>query len=181
MTVHGQISVRLAPNVLIGPCPRLPNVGRQNIARATRRRAGLWRRTFAAAALWLFAGGSIAATQVYLNPCPGGCTFTPGVNNAVTNTTPLVNSPRGIAAFAHNAAAFDAVVACADALLAPFNVTVTLIDPSPAPHIEIVLAGTAANAGFPSGVRGVAPSQCQYIPNAIAFVFANEFAPAQTE
>jgi hypothetical protein len=50
---------------------------------------------------------------------------------------------------------------------------VTTIDPAPAVHSELVIAGTAQQAGLPQGVAGIAPLTCGFQFGAPAFAFAN--------
>lgn len=117
--------------------------------------------------------GAFAATTVYLNRCAGNCQFVGGPDSSVLNTSSVLVGTRTITAFAHGDAVFDAVVACTTDLLRPFDIVVTTIDPSPAAHSELVIAGTTANGGFNSGVVAIAPSNCGYVAGAPAFVFAN--------
>ncbi|HET9484340.1 MAG TPA: hypothetical protein VFO79_10325 [Xanthomonadales bacterium] len=118
-----------------------------------------------------------AATTVYLNRCTGGCVFTPGPDDSTTNMSSIVSGTSNLTGFAHGDAVFDATVACIEGLLRPFDIEVTLVDPSPAAHTELVLAGTPQQAGFPSGTAGVAPFSCGYVAGAPAFVFANLIGP----
>lgn len=132
----------------------------------------------ACAALLLFAGAAAdAATLVYVNRCTSGCTFSPGPNDAVANTSPLFDQTRSITTFSHDPALFAATVDCIEQGLARYDVQVVTTDPSPTPHSELVMAGRPQDAGLPSGVWAVAPSICNYVPNAPAFVFANVFPP----
>ena len=110
---------------------------------------------------------------LYINPCADDCTFTQGVDDSVANSTSVFDQTRTLSAFAHGEATFGAVEQCIRNVLAPFNIAVTLTDPSPTPHIELVIAGTSAQAGFPSGSSGVAPFNCGFIPGAPIFAFAN--------
>ena len=121
-----------------------------------------------------------SATLVYVNRCASGCTFSNGPNDSVANTSPLFDQSRDISAFSHGNTVFDATVACIRSGLAAYDVEVVTTDPSPTPHSELVVAGLPQQAGLPSGVWAVAPSTCNYVPNAPAFVFANAF-PAEAE
>ncbi len=130
--------------------------------------------------LALSSAPAAAATVVYVNRCVGGCTFSQGPNNSVANTSPLFSQARVISAFSHSDAVFDATVACIASGLARYDLQVVTTDPSPTQHSELVLAGTPQDAGFASGLWAVAPSTCNYVPNAPAFIFANAF-PAEAE
>jgi len=123
-----------------------------------------------------------AATALYVNRCGNGCSFTPGLpDNAVTNVTPIVSAPSTLTAFAHGDAVFNATVACIAAAVAPYQLQVTTSDPSPLPHLEIVLAGSASQIGQPDSVAASARQQCAYLPNSISFVFANAQEPLAAE
>ena len=139
-------------------------------------------RFFSAGALLLVLASAPAApaTVVYVNRCAAGCSFSPGPNDSVANTSPLFDQTRVISAFAHSDLVFDATVACIATGLAAYDLQVVTVDPSPTPHSELVVAGQPENAGRPSGVLAAAPSTCNYVPNAPAFVFANAF-PADAE
>jgi hypothetical protein len=131
---------------------------------------------FACLVLWgLASAPALSATQVYVNRCSGGCTFSQGPNDSVANTTPLTDQTRVVAEFSHSAAVFDEAVACIASGLAAYDIQVVTTDPSPTPHSELVLAGASSQLGLPSGVWAVAPSTCSYVPNAPAFIFANTF------
>ena len=125
--------------------------------------------------LLLASAPAIAATTVYVNRCVAGCTFSNGPNDSVANTSPLFDQTRVISAFSHGDVVFDATVACIANGLARYDIQVVTTDPSPTPHSELVLAGQPQNAGFPAGVWAIAPSTCNYVPNAPAFIFANAF------
>ncbi len=116
---------------------------------------------------------AFAATTAYLNRCAGNCQFVGGPDSSVNNTSSVLIGTRTITAFAHGDAVFDGVVACAADILRPFDIVVTTIDPSPAAHSELVIAGTTAEGGFSAGVVAIAPANCGYIAGAPAFVFAN--------
>jgi len=116
---------------------------------------------------------SHAATTVFVNRCVGNCQFSAGADNAVTNTSSVLSVAVSLTAFQHGDAAFAQVTACVTELLAPFDIVVTTIDPSPASHFELVVAGTAAQAGQQGGVTGLAPQACGVVPNAPVFAFAN--------
>jgi hypothetical protein len=55
-------------------------------------------------------------------------------------------------------------------IFAPFNVEITDVDPSPAPHDEAVVCGSGALAGF-DGAGGVSPFTCDVIDAPITFTF----------
>lgn len=111
---------------------------------------------------------------VFLNR--GGGTFTPGPNDdASTNTTPVAgNMTRTLAAFPFGDPSWTAVKQCVVQGLAPFNVTVTDVDPGAARHHEIVVSTRFWDAGN-QGVRSISTFTCPSagLPaSGIAFVFA---------
>jgi hypothetical protein len=109
---------------------------------------------------------------LYINRCTGGCVVSPGFDSAITNRSTLVSATRNLSAFAFSDAAFEATVTCLRSVFAPYDVTVTTVDPGPVPHRELMLAGTYSQLGLSSGATGVAPFDGSPIPNAIAFAFA---------
>jgi hypothetical protein len=122
----------------------------------------------------LSAGAAGSSTTVYLNRCAGDCTFTPGPDDSRTNHSSIVSGTSNVSAFAHGDASFDAVVACVAAELAPFDVEVTTVDPGDTPHFEVAVAGTPQQIGVSAGVPAISPFTCSFVPNGIAFSFANE-------
>lgn len=126
------------------------------------------------ACLLALAPAAQASTLVYLNRCAGGCQFVEGVDSSVLNRSSVLSGTRSLSPFVHGDAVFNAVVACTTELLRPFDIVVTTTEPSPLPHSELVLAGTATEGGFSPGSAGVAPATCGYVAGAPAFLFANE-------
>jgi len=110
---------------------------------------------------------------IYLNPCWGGCTVTPGTNNSVTNRSSIVYQTSTLSQFNAGQAAWDAVVDCVAAMYEPFDIVITDQDPSPANHFEAMVAGSPQQLGFDSQTGGVSPWTCGVINNAITFTFAN--------
>ncbi len=114
-----------------------------------------------------------AAGTIFLARCaPSGCTYAPGVDDSTTNHSSLLNGQVQLAAFPHGDAAWSELVACVARAYAPFDVTVTDVDPGASAHWEIAIAGTPGNVGLPSGVLGVAPFTCNVVANGVAFAFA---------
>jgi hypothetical protein len=121
---------------------------------------------------------------VFLNRCAGGCTLTPGYTDARTNTSAIVMATSTLSEFSYGDASWASVVECMKQVMAPFNVTVTDVDPGPSvEHFEIMIAGLPTEVGFNTNVGGVAQYACsapgvctKYIPNAIVFDFAGTWA-----
>lgn len=103
---------------------------------------------------------------VFLNR--GGGVYTPGIDNSPTNKTSLVNGSTTVTPWAIANAAWQTLLACVNQKFAPFNVTITDVDPGDTEHIEVVFAQASVSAL--SGASSVAPFTCNVVPNAIAFV-----------
>jgi MYXO-CTERM domain-containing protein len=112
---------------------------------------------------------------IYLNGCfeAGDCTFTPGIDSSVENRSSIIDQSSTLSAFNAGPTAWDAVVECVRQTYAPFDIEITDVDPSPAPHFEAVVAGLPEEIGMGNGVGGVAPFGCGIINNAVTYSFAN--------
>jgi hypothetical protein len=114
-----------------------------------------------------------ATPVIYLNRCRGGCTVTPGLDDATSDTTTLVAQTGTLAEFAPADEVWDAAVACARRIYAPYDIELVEEDPGTVPHFEVMIAGVGADAGRPSA-GGVGVGACgSVIPNSISMVFAN--------
>ena len=133
-----------------------------------------------------FAGGPVAAVnsnKIYLNNCkPNGCRLRSGgassldiVSNGVTyQGTWGINGSPTLAAFNQSDAVWNNVVTCMRDVFSRFGVEITTTNPGPAPHFEIMIAGSPTNIGLSNGIGGISPFSCQeYIPNSLVFAFAN--------
>jgi hypothetical protein len=116
---------------------------------------------------------------VFLNRA-GGVYVKATPDNATTNSSYALDMTRTLAAYPYDNASWAAVKACVTQALAPFNATVTDVDPGTAQHHEIVFT-TAYWAG--SGVFSVSSATCasgtsfQSLPaSGVAFLFANAFS-----
>lgn len=115
-----------------------------------------------------------AAGMVFLERCVGNCVYQAGPDNSCTNRSSILSGLRTISPFDHGDEAWQQLVACVQGSLAPFDITVTDVDPGcPGPFWEMVVAGSPEEIGQPSNVAGVAPFTCGVIPNAPGFAFAN--------
>lgn len=108
---------------------------------------------------------------LFLNRCTGGETISPGNENSSANTSSILSFSVNFPEFPYGDGVWNEMMARARELYAPFNIQVTDVDPSPAPHDEVIVCGDGGSAGF-GGAGGVAPFSCGVIPNAITFVFA---------
>lgn len=110
-------------------------------------------------------------TIVYMNKV--GVTLTPGTNDARTNRSTIVGQTSTIPAFEGSAAEWTAIMQCVRTIFAPYNMTITDVDPGNVPHFESIMGGRAQQAGMQQGVLGVSPftTNCSLIPNSIVFTF----------
>ena len=110
---------------------------------------------------------------IYLNK--NGVTLQPGNNDSRTNRSTLASQATTIAPWNVSATTWTATVDCMKELFAPFDVTVTDVDPGQTPHVEAVFGGSPGQLGMPSGVAGVSPftNDCGIIDNSIVFTFTN--------
>ncbi len=110
-------------------------------------------------------------TIVYMNK--SGVTLTPGTNDARTNRSTIVGQTSTIPPFEGSAAEWSAIMQCVRTIFAPYNMTITDVDPGNVPHFESVMGGRAQQAGMQQGVLGVSPftTNCSLIPNSIVFTF----------
>lgn len=107
---------------------------------------------------------------LYLNRCQGGWTVSGGNNDSINNVSSIVQGVVNFPEYPFSDASWEQVMAESKELWAPFNITVTDVDPSPMPHDEAIVCGHGNLIGF-GGAGGVAPYNCGIIPNAITFTF----------
>jgi MYXO-CTERM domain-containing protein len=108
---------------------------------------------------------------LYINPCWGGETFSPGYNDSRTNRSSIISGSRNLPQYPYGEASYNQVVACVREIMAPFNLEVVSTDPGNTPHHEAVLCGHPNDLGMGGGVGGVAPFSCGVIENAITYTF----------
>ncbi len=112
---------------------------------------------------------------LYINK--NGVTLSPGDNDARTNRSTLVTQTSAVPAWTTTAAAWSQIMSCTRTMWAPFNVTVTDVDPGNVPHMESIVTTTSSTIGMDPNVGGVSPYTigCDLIPNSIVFTFAQAF------
>ncbi len=112
---------------------------------------------------------------LYINK--NGVTLSPGDNDARTNRSTLVTQTTAVPAWTTTAAAWSQIMSCTRTMWAPFNVTVTDVDPGNVPHMESIVTTTSSTIGMDPNVGGVSPYTigCDLIPNSIVFTFAQAF------
>ena len=119
--------------------------------------------------------GSPPSRIIYLNRCKSGCTVYSGNENALTQHSSIVGGTSQLSAFPFNDTTWNALVACVKQTYAPFDITITDVDPGSVPHWEDLVAGTYSQiGGQEAGVVGVSPwtGSGDIIPNSITFSFA---------
>lgn len=127
---------------------------------------------------------------LFLNNCrPNGCPIVRdlgGGDDSRTNHSQIAPNSGTLSALSASVN-FDSIKSCMATALAPFNITVTDVDPGAnTQHFEIIIAGRPTEIGFDPNFEGVAPYLCSapgqcdgtYIPNAITFAFANAYPDA---
>ncbi|MEM7160016.1 MAG: Ig-like domain-containing protein [Myxococcota bacterium] len=108
---------------------------------------------------------------LYLNRCEGGTTITAGwPDDNVANRSGILNGTVNFPPFAYGDTAWEQVMEHTRQIFSPFNVTITDVDPSPAPHDEAIVCGSGNTAGW-GGAGGVAPFTCGVIDKSITFTF----------
>ena len=123
---------------------------------------------------FVFAGAP-PSRIIYLNRCKSGCTIYSGNENALTQHSSIVGGTSQLSAFPFNDATWAALVSCVKTTYAPFDITITDVDPGNVPHWEDIVAGTFSQiGGQQAGVVGVSPwtGSGDIIPNSITFSFA---------
>lgn len=111
---------------------------------------------------------------IFLEDCkPGGCTYFSGFEDSRLNRSSILGpSSANLPEFALPSDFWDDLVACVRRSFRPFAVEVTDVDPGAVPHLEHAVAGSPSDLGFQSGVLGISPFSCGFIPNSISFTFA---------
>jgi hypothetical protein len=113
-----------------------------------------------------------AGTRIlYVNRCTGGETIKRGYNDSRQNTSSIINATTTFPEYPYGDAQWNQVMTEVRDILAPFDVTVTDVDPGMSDHTEIVACG---NSFLGQNVLGVAPSACGVVENAIGYAFAEE-------
>ncbi len=109
---------------------------------------------------------------LFLQRCAGGLTISPGSGGSIQNQSEIVGGVINFPPFPYGDNAWNEVLTRTRQIFAPFNITVTDVDPGNTSHDEAVVCGDGAMAGF-AGAGGVAPFSCGVINNAITFTFAD--------
>jgi hypothetical protein len=119
----------------------------------------------------------VNTNKIFLNNCkPNGCVVRSGqassIDGASYQGTWGISGTRTLTPFSASDATWTQVVDCLKDVFAPFSVEITTTNPSPAPHFEIMIAGSPTDLGMSNGIGGVSPFSCSpYIPNSLVFDF----------
>src|SRR3569623_1896409 len=111
--------------------------------------------------------------------CTGKCTVVSWTTDSRTDKSDIGHGT--LTQFSQSAEVWNQVMTCMQSTFSQFNVTITDVDPGTTPHLEVMVSGTGAQIGEPSGVLGVADFPCQSVgncqnimSNAMVFDFAND-------
>lgn len=120
--------------------------------------------------------GLAASRTIYLNHI--GATLTPGQNNSQTNTSSIVSRTSQVPGWAASSTDWTATVTCMKEIWAPFDVTITDVDPGKVPHIEAIFARAPSDVGITDYIGGISPftTDCSVIENSIVFAFTDNLA-----
>ena len=112
---------------------------------------------------------------IYLNNCKAtnGCVVRPGGNSSVNNTSQVPKQQSTVQPYAFSDSNWQQVVDCVRQTYAPFNVQVVTERPASGDYHMAIVAGRPQDVQLQSGIGGVSPFSCGFIPNAISFSFAN--------
>lgn len=121
--------------------------------------------------------GALGGGKIFLNRCVGGCTVRPGMDDATTDTSVLVNQIKNLPEYTGwQTGEWEAVVQCVKEVYSPFAVTVSDVRPPAGdPYEEIMIGGSPQDIGLPQGVGGVASISpgCTPNPKGVAFAFTS--------
>ncbi|MEO7097438.1 MAG: Ig-like domain-containing protein [Polyangiales bacterium] len=120
---------------------------------------------------------AVNTNKIFLNNCkPNGCVVRSGQTSSIDGTgfqgSWGISGTRTLTPFAASDTVWQQTVDCLREVFSPFAVEITTVNPSPAPHFEIMIAGAPGDLGMSSGIGGVSPFSCApYIPNSLVFDF----------
>jgi len=109
---------------------------------------------------------------IYLNY--NTVTLSPGNNDSRTNRSTIAGQQTTLQGWTASATTKAATTACMKELFAPFDVTVTDVEPpSSTNYVEAIFGGSPTQLGLPNNVAGVSPftTDCSIIENSIVFTF----------
>jgi hypothetical protein len=116
---------------------------------------------------------AVSSRIIFIHKCgPGGCSVTPGAEDSRLDRSSIPNSAVTLDMFKQTDEVWNRMMTCVKATFAPFDVTITDVDPGNVPHFENMVGGRGSqlHPDFASA-GGVSPFTCDEIPNAISFTF----------
>ncbi|MEO6773602.1 MAG: Ig-like domain-containing protein [Kofleriaceae bacterium] len=117
---------------------------------------------------------AVSSHIIYLHRCDvAGCTVHFGMtDDSRTSTSSIADGDRTIGGFTQPEAVWQAMLQCVKDTYAAFDVTITDVDPGNVPHFEEIVGGTPdqLRSDIPNA-GGVAPFNCDEVPNGISFTF----------
>lgn len=123
------------------------------------------------------AQGDLAGATIFLNRCVGGCNVRPGMDDAATDTSGIVNSASTLPEYTgFLPGEWEAVVACVQEVYSPYNLHVVATRPAGGVlYSEIMVGGSPSDVGQDPGTGGVAlvSANCQPNPKGVAFAFTS--------
>ncbi|MEO7097437.1 MAG: Ig-like domain-containing protein [Polyangiales bacterium] len=111
---------------------------------------------------------------IFVHKCPfTGCLIKPGIDDSRVDTSTIAEQQVTISKFKQSDVVWDKMMTCVKNTYAPFDITVTDVDPGTVPHYENVVGGSSGAELHPdfAGAGGVSPFTCGEIPNSISFTF----------
>ncbi len=121
--------------------------------------------------------GALGGQTIFLNRCVGGCTVRPGMDDAATDTSSIVNAQKTLPEYTgFQTGEWAQIVQCVQEVYSPFNVHVVDVRPAAgAIYEEIMVGGDPNDLGLPTGVGGIASISpgCAANPKGVAFAFTS--------
>ena len=115
----------------------------------------------------------VSSRIIFIHKCPvGGCVINPGNEDSRTDRSSIPNAQVTLDMFKQSDEVWNRMLTCVKATFAPFDVTITDVDPGNVPHFENIVGGRGTQLSPDlSNAGGVSPFTCGEIPNAISFTF----------
>ena len=112
---------------------------------------------------------------IYLNK--NGISVTRGRDNSSNDVSSVPNGAATVSAWSYGADSWTRLVDCVRDVYAPFDVTITDVDPGATAHVESVVGGRPGQVGLPNNVGGVSPfaNDCSVIERSIVYTFAEVY------
>lgn len=112
---------------------------------------------------------------IFVHRCPvTGCLIKPGTEDSRTDTSSIADMQTTISQFKQGDMVWQKMMTCVKNAYAPFDITVTDVDPGDVPHYENIVGGKISELTTDPGLAGaggVSPFTCGEIPNSVSFTF----------